>query len=384
MKHFSYLTDKETDRVFFVKPTEFTRFTDKERLSYALGATLYMPSKKDIVKKIRHREIRGLTTMVMCFEDAIREEDVKNAEDNVLSILSELRALLKAGKITQTDLPLFFLRVRNIYQFEKFVLRLSKDDFNILTGFIFPKFDSSNGEYYLAKVKELSDKYGITVYGMPILESSNIIYTETRTNELLAIKSILGRYKDYVLNIRVGGTDFSSRFGLRRSIDYTIYDIGVVSSCLNSILNQFARQEDDYVVSAPVWEYFPGKRIFKPRLRETPFNIHHMRSYRDEIIDTAIDGLIRETVLDRANGFTGKTIIHPSHITFVNAIQCVTKEEYLDAKMILDNRGGGVIRGMNNNKMNEVNPHTNWANKIMHRAEIYGVINNADDYVELF
>lgn len=384
MRHFSYLNEKEIEDLFYIKPSEFTRFTDKETLRYSLGATLYMPSKKEIVEKIINKEINGLTTMVMCFEDAIREEDLEEAENNVLSILSELKALLKAGKIVQEDVPLFFLRVRNVSQFNEFSLRLQKDDFNILTGFIFPKFNSTNGELYLSKVKELSDKYEINIYGMPILESKEVIYEETRNDELIKIKSIIQRYTPYILNLRVGGTDFSSRFGLRRSIDYTIYDIGVVSNCLYSILNQFTREEENYVISAPVWEYFPGKRVFKPVLRETPFNINNILSSRTEIIDKAIDGLIRETVLDRANGFIGKTIIHPSHITYVNAIQCVTKEEYFDAKMILDNQGGGVIKGSNNNKMNEVNPHTNWAKKIISRAKIYGVINNEEDYVKLF
>jgi len=384
LKHFQYLSEKEMNSIFYVKPGEFTRFTDKDTLKYALGATLYMPAKKDIIEKIKNKEIRGLTTIVMCFEDAIRAEDVQEAEQNVLSILSELKVLLKTGKLNQADIPLFFLRVRNIEQFEGFVLKLNKDDFDILTGFIFPKFDSINGAAYLLKVKQLSEKYNVMVYGMPILESRNLIYEETRTIELLAIKLLLSNYKDYVLNIRVGGTDFSSLFGLRRNIDYSIYDIGVVSNCLYSIINQFTREEEDYIVSAPVWEYFPGKRLFKPRLRETPFNLHHLRATRTKIIDSAIDGLIRELVFDKANGFTGKTIIHPSHITYVNAIQCITKEEYLDANMILNSQSGGVIKSINNNKMNEVNPHRNWAKKIIQRACVYGVINKGDDYIELF
>ena len=37
-------------------------------------------------------------------------------------------------------------------------------------------------------------------------------------------KDIMLDHKEEILNIRVGGTSFSSVFGLRRSIDYSIYD----------------------------------------------------------------------------------------------------------------------------------------------------------------
>ena len=55
-----------------------------------------------------------------------------------------------------------------------------------------------------------------------------------------------------LLFIRVGGTDFSSKFGLRRSVDSSIYNVRVVSDCLIDIINMFARDGQDYVISAPV------------------------------------------------------------------------------------------------------------------------------------
>ena len=45
----------------------------------------------------------------------------------------------------------------------------------------------------------------------------------------------------------------------------------------------------------------------------------------------AIDGLIREVQLDRANGLVGKTGIHPSHVAVVHALSVVSHEEYRDA-----------------------------------------------------
>ena len=104
---------------------------------------------------------------------------------------------------------------------------------------------------------------------------------------------------------------------------------------------------------------------------------------RDSIINEAIDGLLREVILDKANGFVGKTIIHPSHSKYVNAMQAVTKEEYEDAIQILDT-SGGVIKSAKSNKMNEINPHKSWAYKIDLRAKAYGVIENEASYIKLF
>lgn len=104
---------------------------------------------------------------------------------------------------------------------------------------------------------------------------------------------------------------------------------------------------------------------------------------RQPLVNGEIDGLVREVILDKANGFVGRTVIHPSHVKFVNALMAVTKEEYDDACQIL-NAGGGVVKGSGGNKMNEIKPHTNWARKIYNRARAYGVIKNESGYVKLF
>lgn len=372
------------DFKFVKEPEEFNKYSDKEFLQYCLGATLYMPSHKDVAKKVINKEIEGLTTMVMCFEDAIREEDLEEAENNVLYILGKFYSEEQKGNITINDLPLFFLRVRNTEQFKTFSAKIPVEHLRYLTGFIFPKFTSRNGDTYLEILKELNISSNEILYGMPILESKEIIYKENRLFELKKIQEILNEYKRFILNVRVGATDFSSLYGVRRGIDYTIYDIHVVRECLIDIVNFFNRSEDYYVISAPVWEYFSqNNRILTSTLGKKSFRINNFVKKRESIINDATDGLIREVILDKANGFIGKTIIHPSHIKFVNAIECVSREEYEDAKMIIENQGGGVMKGSNGNKMNEINPHTNWAKKILMLSKAYGVIEN-DTQVFLF
>ena len=90
---------------------------------------------------------------------------------------------------------------------------------------------------------------------------------------------------------------------------------------------------------------------------------------------------MRELVLDQANGVMGKTGMHPLHRSCINGMLAVTKEEYDDAIQIL-HTPGGVVKGTKG--MNEVGPHKAWAERISHRAEAYGVIENEASYFDLF
>lgn len=366
---------------FISEPIEFNKTTQKNVLQYCLGATLYMPGTKDILNKILQKQFNEITSLVMCFEDAIPEEDLEKAETNVLYHLEKIAEAFDKEELTINDIPLIFLRVRNLEQFKIFLTKLTKRQAKVLSGFVFPKFHSRNAGYYLHFLNEANYKFNTVLYGMPILEGKEIAYQETRNNELSILQNILEPYKNLILNIRVGGTDFSSLFGVRRGINYTIYDIFTVRDCLADILNYFTRVEDEYSVSAPVWEYFLADR--KHNIDKfIDKDIHKSILNRTPIIDEAIDGLLREVIIDKANGFIGKTIIHPSHAKYVNAMQTVTKEEYDDAIQIL-NANGGVVKSHNLNKMNEINPHRSWAKKIYYRSQAYGVIENDLSFVEL-
>lgn len=378
MIHHQYNPDFE----FVKSPESFNKYTDPKWLKYCLGATLYMPANKNITKTISDKKFVGLTSMVMCFEDAINEKDLLESEENVVNFLNSMINSVESKEVEADDLPLIFFRVRSIKQFKDFTAKLEKKHCQMITGFVFPKFSTKNGYLYLSHLKELNDETGEILYGMPILESGEIAYKETRSYELTGIKNLLKPYNSLILNIRVGATDFSSKFGVRRGINYSIYDIVTIRDCLSDILNFLNREEEDYVISAPVWEYFLADKSMKFKdILES--DIHTSLLKRNTIVNDAIDGLLREVVLDKANGFVGKTIIHPTHLPYVNAMQAVMREEYEDALQILDT-SGGVIKSSNNNKMNEINPHRNWANKIFARAKAYGVIENESCYAKLF
>lgn len=375
MKHHQY-----NPSYHFVKePVDFNKYTDRSLLQYCLGATMYMPGTKDFAQAVVDRKYPGLTSMVMCFEDACPEEDVPAAEQNSIHVLEALKEAEDAGKLQYEDIPLLFFRVRSPEQFEHFSTMLRPEHIRYITGFNFPKFNGVNGGSYMSLLAELNNRFGEIIYGMPIIEDARVAYKETRLLELMAIKNICDCHKNLILNIRVGGTDFSSCFGVRRGINSTIYDIMTVSNCLMDILNVFTRN-NDYTVSGPVWEYFRVNKRMK--FEDLPkINIQDTLLKRTPVVNDAVDGLMRELILDQANGFMGKTCIHPTHLNFINGMLAVTKDEYNDAYQILHS-SGGVIKGSKG--MNEIKPHTNWATKIIMRSEAYGVVENENEYIKLF
>ncbi|MBR1862920.1 MAG: HpcH/HpaI aldolase/citrate lyase family protein [Ruminococcus sp.] len=367
---------------FVLPPEPFDKYTPLELLRYCPGATMYMPGTKDFTPKILNGDMPGLSSIVLCFEDSCPEERVEEAEENVYRLLSTVSKARTEGRLCEDDVPLIFVRVRNFQQFVRFSEGLDKQMVSSLCGINFPKFNTDNGRDYFGFLRELNRRFDEIIYGMPIIEDLRVAYKETRLEELLGIREILDAHRDLVLQVRVGGTDFSSVFGVRRGVDHSIYDIMTVRDCLCDIMNICGRN-NDYVISGPVWEYFraPAGAIFD----ELPQ--HGLEDYllkRQPIVNYEIDGLLREVILDKANGFVGRTVIHPSHVKFVNALMAVTKEEYDDACMILQSHGTGVAKGAGSNKMNEMRPHACWAKKIFMRARAFGVIENQNSYIRLF
>ncbi|KAF6565748.1 HpcH/HpaI aldolase/citrate lyase family protein [Paenibacillus sp. EKM202P] len=377
---------------------EFHNRSPKSILAYAIGAALYMPATRlEVAEEIKNGKHEGLTTVILDLEDAIGDQQVGQAEESLAQQLFQLLSYVRTGMMSEQQLPLLFVRVRSVEQLERLLNSLG-ETLELLTGFVLPKFSSDNGRAYFALIAEYNRTMHTgagdasrtpVLYGLPILESSKIIYRETRWKELLAIKEILDEVQEYVLNVRIGATDFSSLYGLRRSPDITIYEIAVIRDCIADIINLFGRVDSDYVISGPVWEYFSHReRIFKPQLRVSPFEDAFGkpgRYLRMDFISDAVDGLIREVMMDKENGIIGKTIIHPSHIKPVQAMYAVTHEEYMDALEIVERNDGslGVFKSTYANKMNEIKPHLNWAYRIINRSKVYGVLHEQQHFVSL-
>ncbi|KQO15430.1 citrate lyase subunit beta [Paenibacillus sp. Leaf72] len=353
---------------------------------------MYCPATRQTISEdILNRKHEGLTTMVIDLEDAVGDHLVEMAEDSLLQQIFRLSSFLKIGSLSRDHLPLLFIRIRSAQQLARIIERL-EEKISLITGFIFPKFTAANGEAYFSQIAAFNRQQSVgspVLYGLPILETPAIIYRETRLEELLAIKQLLDRYQRYVLNVRIGATDFSSLFGLRRSKTMTIYDILPVRDCMADIINIFGRMDASYVISGPVWEYFSSSKqasvpsLFPLQPEQLSGKGERWPLRHSAALET--DGLLREVMMDKENGIIGKTIIHPSHIRPVQSLYAVTYEEYIDAQSIIASHNGyvGVLKSDYANKMNEVKPHMNWANRVMARSKIYGVLHEEQHFIAL-
>ena len=375
MEHFNYLKNKD---IFYKKPNKFNKYSSKETLKFSLGAILFMPSIiNNLLDKIVENKLGGATSVIICFEDSINDEDVEKGEQNVLRFLEELESLINTKKFNYDDLPLIFFRVRNETQFISLTNQMRTSFFELITGFVFPKFTSKNAKRYLCILDNISIETKEPLYFIPILETEEVMYKENRFNELNSLRLIFSECKN-ILSIMVGTTDFCSLYGIRRPSNYSIYDINVISDCLLDIVNFFNRKFEEYSILGSVWEYFDCNDYDLSGLTYRKISKDTSISISEEI-----DGLIKETILDKYNGFSGKGTIHPSQVKYINATYAVTYEEYMDAKAILNNKFGGAFKSVGENKMNEPKPHFNWARKIKLRANIYGILKSNYDKVDL-
>ncbi|MEH7251121.1 HpcH/HpaI aldolase/citrate lyase family protein [Neobacillus niacini] len=388
MKFFTYFYENELETMFFQKPKSFNKYSGRELLSYGLGATLYMPATRpNIHQELLSKKHEGLTSLVIDLEDAVGDIELEKAEVLLVHELLKLYGEFNKNFLTIDDLPLMFIRIRNLEQLKRIKEQLG-DAIQLLTGVVLPKFSSDSGEALLTEVVNIHTEHN-PFYAMPILETDKIIHKETRMTELTEIKQLLDQYKDNILNVRIGATDFCGVYGIRRSVDTTVYEIAVLRDCIADIINVFQRSESPYVISGPVWEYFSSKpRMLKPQLRQTPFRERYGDEglkWRAELIDQNLDGLIREVLMDIANGLTGKTIIHPTHIKAVQALNVVTYEEYIDACTIVEseNSENGVKKSNFSNKMNEIKTHLFWAKKIILKSQLYGVLHEGYTNIDL-
>ncbi len=380
MRHFDYLDDADRSRLFHLEPSGFDGDGDPQLLSVALGATLYSPATRaTLADDIAKRAATGVISTVVCLEDSVADEDVPAAERNAV-------AQLRAYRRRETATPLIFVRVRTPSQIP-LIARGLGPDVGVLAGFVLPKFTRDSGLAYLDAIAGVSSELGTRLFAMPVLESPEVIHRETRTDALVGVHQLLDEHRDIVLAVRIGATDLSSAFGLRRGRDLTVYDVHVLAETIADIVNIVGRADGTgFVVTGPVWEYYTGaERMFKPQLRESLFVEHDDRGLRAKLIRADLDGLIREIVLDKANGLTGKTVIHPSHVAAVHALSVVTHEEYSDALDILSEQmaGGGVKASGYGNKMNESKPHRAWAQRLMTRAHVFGVAREEVSFVDL-
>ncbi len=342
-----------------VEAEEWDKNSGKEVLQYAVGALLYMPaSNTKIAQKIISGEYSFVKAMVLDLEDSLGDDLVGFGQRTIKNTIREIGQAVESNDITLSDVPLIFIRVREAQHILD-TKNMLGDDLKYITGFNIPKFDKNTCDSFIDTFTEVADyaksELNTDLYMMPIIENKNTMYRQLRMDNLLYMNDKLRAIQNNVLNIRVGGADFCQVYGIRRSMNDDIYDIGVVRSVLNDIMNVFGKS---YIVSGPVWEYFE--------------NAEHPEDTRWS------EGLKKELYADHLNGFIGKTSIHPSQLSFIHESLIQNKVDYEDAMNILgmNTNTTGVKKSAGGNRMNEAKTHVNWARKTIGLAKMYGVKEN--------
>lgn len=313
-------------------------------LYYEVGALLYCPAnKKTISDSIINEKFGKNFSLALCLEDTINDYFIEEAEQILISSINKIFYKYQSNSFY---LPKIFIRVRNPEQIYRLTKLLGKS-IEIITGFIIPKFSLNNAQLYINEIIRVNEMLLKEIYVMPIYETVSIIDPRKRIDTMYSLKEYLSKVEKYVLNIRVGGNDLCNIFGIRRNANESIHRINPISNILSDIMTVYG---SDYVISAPVWEYYSGK-------------------YWEQ-------GLIEEIKDDKLCGFIGKTAIHPKQIPIINKSYKVTKNDFNDAKAILNwnkQSNNFISSNQSRERMNEYNTHINWAKKVIYRAKVFGI-----------
>ena len=132
---------------------------------YQLGASLYMPAtRSDIWQVICREKLPTLNSVIICLEDAVNENDVDFA-------LQQLQRLLNAwaaqASEQQVSPPLVFIRPRHAQMLKQIA---DFDHIDLVDGFVLPKIDMQCLSHWRIACHYLADDSLL----MPTLETAPI------------------------------------------------------------------------------------------------------------------------------------------------------------------------------------------------------------------
>ncbi|WP_425144964.1 HpcH/HpaI aldolase/citrate lyase family protein [Deinococcus sp.] len=295
---------------------------------WALGASLYAPATRHDLLDLGSSKLPGLSSVIYCTEDGVREEDVAAAISNLAALLPTLPA--------RGSGPLRLIRARS----PEVLAQLCTLDLSGIAGFVLPKIHDGNLGTYL-RLLERGDLERLWV--LPTLETREAL-SESRMaglRDLIFQENWQGRIGGF----RIGGNDLLHTLGIRRTPGRTLYE-GPLERVISMLVGVF--RPYGFALSSPVYEIFS-----------------------DPVT------LAREVAQDLEYGLCGKTIIHPAQLAPVLQGYMVPEAELAEARAILEPGAPAVFKM--NGRMCEPATHTRWAQDILARAERYGVLSPAQN-----
>src|SRR5690606_32899851 len=126
----------------------------------------------------------------------IAHESVPQAERNIADALIRIQDAENSACY-----PMLFVRVRDAEQIRR-LTAIAGGALSVLTGFCLPKVTAESVTTMLETITDLPVQKNF--YAMPILETPEVAYTETRRTELAAIAQAMSPFRDQILCVRVG------------------------------------------------------------------------------------------------------------------------------------------------------------------------------------
>jgi citrate lyase beta subunit len=283
-----------------------------------LGASLYVPVINSNLLATAYGATPHLRSMIICLEDAIRHDQVEQAEQQLGHVLCQF-----AEKEPNV---LVYVRPRNIEMLGRI---LSMSSVSCVKGFVLPKVTTHNLPQWLSVLADQSHEFMLTIEGEEAFDRT----------ALMRLRNQLMPYSERVTAIRIGGNDILGLLGARRSKDRTAYE-GPLGPVIRDICAAFMPY--GFQVAAPVFEHF-----------------------------ASIDVLKAEVALDIEHGLLTKSAIHPIQVQAIHNLYRPTAEEMAEAKAILDDSAPAVFGAAGS--MCEPATHTRWAGIILRRAQVFGV-----------
>ena len=286
----------------------------------SLGATLYIPATRpDLWPIVTGEKYPELRSLVICLEDAITEQDVELAKQNLKQLLQKLQQ-----QQWHEQHPKVFIRPRHIAMAAELA---EWQEITALDGMVLPKFG-------LANFKQWLDVLPATLHYMPTLETADSFDME----QMKELRQALPEFHK-VLVLRIGGNDLLNCLALRRPSDVTLYQTPI-GTLIANLAGQFLPY--GFALSAPVCEHFSQVKLLQDEL-----------------------------YLDLQYGLSGKTVIHPAQISIVHQAYQVNEIELKQAQDILQDGCKAVFAC--HGSMLEPATHRRWAERILERAKVFGL-----------
>lgn len=283
-----------------------------------LGATLYVPAINTAALAMAYGSINDLRSMVVCLEDAIRDDEVPHAITSLSNLLASLAKNPSQLKV--------YVRPRNLQMLNHL---LQMPNIEHVEGFVLPKVTTQSLPVWLTALMQSEHRIMPTIEGEDAFDCA----------ALARLCDQLKPYSERVSAVRIGGNDILALLGIRRSRYRTAYD-GILGNVIRDIAGTFI--PNGFSVAAPVFEHFSVPDVLRAEVEQ-----------------------------DIEHGLLTKTAIHPDQISIIHSVYRPSVHEMTEARTILNQEAPAVFGA--NGSMCEPATHAPWAGQVIKRAQAHGV-----------